>query len=90
MEVRRAIFLRACNHNLVKIAHPVSSKLRSTGNEWLYKTDDGGGSTTTIKFTEESGRNRDICNRNQRNDGKVIILLKCRHLSALLPCHSFR
>ena len=70
MEVRRAMFLRAWNHNLEKIAYPLgfraafrrfSSWLRRTGNEWFFKM--AGGKSKHIELTEESGRNRDICRR---------------------------
>ena len=41
MEVLRAIFLRARNHNLAEMAYPVSlgafSELRRAGTEWSFK-----------------------------------------------------
>ena len=51
MEVRRAMFLRAWNHNLEKIAYPLGFRaalggflvgcvelgMKRTGNEWFFK-----------------------------------------------------
>ena len=75
MEVRRAMFLRAFNRNLDKIAYPLGFRaalggflvgcaelgMKRTGNEWFFKM--AGGKSKHIELTEESGRNRDICRR---------------------------
>ena len=75
MEVRRAMFLRAWNHNLEKIAYPLGFRaalggflvgcvelgMKRTGNEWFFKM--AGGKSKHIELTEESGRNGDICRR---------------------------
>jgi len=70
MEVRRAMFLRAWNHNLEKIAYPLGFRTALGGflvgclelgmsgfSKWP------GGKSKHIELTEESGRNRDICRR---------------------------
>ena len=75
MEVRRAMFLRAWNHNLEKMAYPLGFRaalggflvgcvelgMKRTGNKWFFKM--VGGKSKHIELTEESGRNRDICRR---------------------------
>jgi len=79
MEVRRAMFLQAWNHNLEKIAYPLGFRaalggflvgcielgMKRTGNEWFFKM--VGSKSKHIELTEESGRNRDICRRSSRN-----------------------
>ena len=75
MEVRRAMFLRARNHNLGKNGLPsgfraalggflvgcVELGMKRTGNEWFFKM--AGGKSKHIELIEESGRNRDVCRR---------------------------
>ena len=70
MEVRRAMFLRAWNHNLEKIAYPLGFRAAlggflvgcvELGMSGFSKM--AGGKSKHIELTEESRRNRDICRR---------------------------
>ena len=99
MEVRRAMFLRACNHNLEKIAYPLDFRAALGGflvgcvelgmsgfSKWQALKVSISGSNSP-KNRGETGYLQKIKHksktRDSRTDGKVIVLLSRRHISSL-------
>ena len=94
MEVRRAMFLRACNHSLEKMAYPLGFRGALGGilvgcvelgmssfSKWralrvnISESREKQGYLQKIKQKSKT--------RDSRNDGKVIVLLRSRHISSL-------
>ena len=95
MEVRRAMFLRACNHNLEKMAYPLGFRAALGGflvgcvelgmsgfSKWRALQVSISGSNSP-KNRGETGIFAKSKTRDSRTDGKVIVLLSSRHISSL-------